>query len=87
MKLIVNPKTDKQMKEVKAFLEHHSIDYIKVEEETSVYQTKKTEKSLLKKERIKSKLVDEINEAVNELKLIRLGKKKARNAEDFLNEL
>ena len=32
-------------------------------------------------------LISEIREAVEEMKLIRAGKKKARNAEDFLNEL
>ena len=35
----------------------------------------------------KAKLMSEIKEAVEEMKLIRTGKKKARNAEDFLNEL
>jgi hypothetical protein len=35
----------------------------------------------------KAKLMEEIREAVEEVKLIRAGKKKARNAEDFLNEL
>jgi hypothetical protein len=35
----------------------------------------------------KALLMEEIKEAVEELKLIRTGKKKARNAEDFLNEL
>ena len=35
----------------------------------------------------KAQLVEEIREAVEEMKLIRAGKKKARNAEDFLNEL
>jgi hypothetical protein len=35
----------------------------------------------------KALLMEEIREAVNEMKLIRAGKKKARNAEDFLNEL
>ena len=35
----------------------------------------------------KAQLIEEINEAVEEMKLIRSGKKKARNAEDFLNEL
>ena len=35
----------------------------------------------------KAQLIDEIKEAVKEMKLIRAGKKKARNAEDFLNEL
>ena len=35
----------------------------------------------------KKQLVNEIKEAVEEMKLIRAGKKKARNAEEFLNEL
>ena len=35
----------------------------------------------------KAKLMTEIKEAVEEMKLIRAGKMKARNAEDFLNEL
>nr|WP_315199821.1 hypothetical protein [uncultured Flavobacterium sp.] len=35
----------------------------------------------------KSVLIEEIKEAVEELNLIKAGKKQARNAEDFLNEL
>ena len=35
----------------------------------------------------KALLMKEIREAVEEMKLIRAGKKKVRNAEDFLNEL
>lgn len=35
----------------------------------------------------KAQLIGEIREAVEEMRLIRNGKKKARNAEDFLNEL
>ena len=35
----------------------------------------------------KALLLEEIKEAVEEMKLIRKGKKTARNAEDFLNEL
>jgi hypothetical protein len=35
----------------------------------------------------KAQLIEEIREAVEEIRLIRSGKKKARNAEDFLNEL
>ncbi len=35
----------------------------------------------------KALLMEEIREAVEEMKLIRAGKKKARRAEDFLNEL
>ncbi|HAT80917.1 MAG TPA: hypothetical protein DCS17_05870 [Flavobacterium sp.] len=35
----------------------------------------------------KSLLLEEIKEAVEEMKLIKAGKKTARNAEDFLNEL
>jgi hypothetical protein len=35
----------------------------------------------------KALLREEIKEAVEEMKLIRAGKKNSRNAEDFLNEL
>ncbi|MBC8054696.1 MAG: hypothetical protein H7Y13_16690 [Sphingobacteriaceae bacterium] len=35
----------------------------------------------------KALLMQEIKEAVEEIKLIRAGKKNARNADDFLNEL
>jgi hypothetical protein len=35
----------------------------------------------------KAQLMEEIREAVEEMKMIRAGKRKARNAEDFLNEL
>ena len=35
----------------------------------------------------KAQFIEEIKEAVEEMKLIKAGKKKARNAEDFLNEL
>lgn len=35
----------------------------------------------------KAVLLGEIKEAVDEMKLIRAGKKTARNAEEFLNEL
>ena len=48
-----------------------SISYVKVKQLTDA----------------KALLMEDIKEAVEELKLIRAGKKKARNAEDFLNEL
>jgi hypothetical protein len=35
----------------------------------------------------KARVIEELKEAVQELKLVKSGKKKARNAEDFLNEL
>ncbi|MBC9796730.1 hypothetical protein [Sinomicrobium weinanense] len=35
----------------------------------------------------KAQLMSEVREAVEEMKLIREGKKKARDAEEFLNEL
>ena len=35
----------------------------------------------------KALLMEEVKEAVEELNLIKAGKKQARNAEDFLNEL
>lgn len=36
---------------------------------------------------VKALLIEEINQAVLELSLIKEGKKEARDAEDFLNEL
>ncbi len=36
---------------------------------------------------MKNTLIKELKQAVKELKIIKSGKKKARNAEDFLNEL
>lgn len=36
---------------------------------------------------VKALLMEEIREAVEEMKQIKAGRKKARNAEDFLNEL
>lgn len=38
-------------------------------------------------ERSKEEILDGLREAVEELNLIKAGKKKARNAEEFLNEL
>jgi len=35
----------------------------------------------------KALLIEEIKEAVEEMKFIKTGKKEVRNAEDFLNEL
>ena len=35
----------------------------------------------------KAQFLEELREAVEEMKLIKSGKKKPRNAEDFLNEL
>jgi hypothetical protein len=35
----------------------------------------------------KAQMIEELKEAVQELKLVKSGKKKAKNAEDFLNEL
>jgi hypothetical protein len=36
---------------------------------------------------IKAQMIEEFKEAIEELKLVKAGKKKAKNAEDFLNEL
>ncbi len=47
------------------------------------------QKDLAELERLRNKklFLTELAEAVEELKLIKEGKKQARNAEDFLNEL
>ncbi len=49
----------------------HSISYVKAKTITEA----------------KAVLLSEIREAVEEMKLIKSGNKKGRNAEDFLNEL
>ncbi|HLG34667.1 MAG TPA: hypothetical protein VI757_07260 [Bacteroidia bacterium] len=36
---------------------------------------------------VKARFLEELKEAVEELNLVKAGKKKARNAEDLLNEL
>ena len=41
----------------------------------------------LKRLRNKKLFLTELQEAINELNLVKKGEKKARNAEDFLNEL
>jgi hypothetical protein len=48
-----------------------------------------TQKDIDELERLRNKklFLTELAEAVEELKLIKEGKKRARNAEDFLNEL
>jgi hypothetical protein len=50
---------------------------------------KKIQKDLDELERLRNKklFMTELAEAVEEMKLIKEGKKQARNAEDFLNEL
>ncbi|MBW6536285.1 MAG: hypothetical protein K0B11_14850 [Mariniphaga sp.] len=47
------------------------------------------QKDLIELERLRNKklFLTELAEAVEEMKLIKEGKKQARNAEDFLNEL
>jgi hypothetical protein len=78
MKLIVKPKTKKEEKAIKTFLEDHSIDYLKLEEEAAVYEkttAKKNKKLPITKARAYSKkLIDELQlsktnvQFVNELK-------------------
>ena len=36
---------------------------------------------------VKAQMIEEFKEAIEELKLVKSGKKKARNGEDLLNEL
>ena len=50
------------------------LDFIKVKEETDPVPTKE-------------EVLQGVREAVEEMKLIHAGKKEARDAEDFLNEL
>ncbi len=70
MKLIVKPKTNQQEKDIKTFLENHSIDYFKLEEDAAIYQTRKTAKAkqLTKKEKNILQNLDESVDFVNKYK-------------------
>lgn len=55
----------------------------------SMKEWERIQKDLVELERLRNKkmFMTELAEAVEEMKLIKEGKKQARNAEDFLNEL
>jgi len=86
MKLIVNPKTKQEEKALKTFLEDNLIDYMKLEEEAAIYQTKKTAKAkqLTKKEK---KILHNLDESIDFVNKYKTGKAKAKSFNQLLNEL
>ncbi len=84
MKLIVKPKTKKEEKAIKTFLEDHSIDYMKLEEEAAVYEKVPKIKSLSKKEK---DILQNLDESVDFVKKYKKGKAKAKSLNQLLNEL
>jgi hypothetical protein len=86
MKLIVNPKTKQEEKALKTFLEDHLIDYVKLEEEAAVYQTKKTAKAkhLTK---IEKDILHNLDESIDFVNKYKRGKAKAKSLNQLLNEL
>ena len=68
MAIIVKTKTKKQEKIIKAFLESHDIDFIKVEEEKVPYETRRS-KSSGKKE-----ILDDIEKSVEFVNKYKKGK-------------
>lgn len=83
MKIIVNTKSKKQEKVIKAFLEDFDIPFTMVEEETAVYKTSPT-KQLTKKEK---QILENLSQSVDFVNKHKKGKVKAKPLNQFLNEL
>ena len=82
MKIIVNTKSKKQEKVIKAFLEDFDIPFTMVEEETAVYKTSPT-KQLTKKEK---QILENLSQSVDFVNKHKKGKVKAKPLNQFLNE-
>ncbi|MFI5188061.1 MAG: hypothetical protein ACHQF0_15125 [Chitinophagales bacterium] len=83
MKLIVKPKTKKEEKVIKTFLENHSIDYLKLEEDAAIYEKEPKAKSLSEKEKNTLKNPDGSVDLINKYKKEKLSKTNIK----FINEL
>ncbi|HEX7846264.1 MAG TPA: hypothetical protein VF476_10735 [Chitinophagaceae bacterium] len=83
MKLIVKPKTKKQEKAVKAFLDNLNVEFTIAEEEAAVYKT------ILKKQKTKKEkqILDGLSQSVEFAKKFTKGKVKAKSINQLLNEL
>ena len=86
MKLIVNPKTKKEEKKIKSFLEDHSIDYTRMEEKEELYRVREKSKSnqLTSKEKT---ILHNLEESVDFVKKYKQGRVKAKFFNQLLNEL
>ena len=83
MKLVVNPKTRKQEKAVKEFLDNHDVEFTVVNEEQAIYKTA-PKKQLTKKEK---QVLDSLSQSVEFVKKYRKGKARAKSINQLLNEL
>lgn len=83
MKLVVNPKTKKQEKAVKEFLENHDVEFTVLNEEQAVYKTI-PKKQLTKKEK---QVLDSLSLSVDFVKKYSKGKARAKSINQLLNEL
>ncbi len=83
MKLVVNPKTRKQEKAVKEFLDNHDVEFTVVNEEQAIYKTT-PKKKLSQKER---QMLDNLSQSVEFVKKYSKGKAKAKTINQLLNEL
>lgn len=82
MKLIINPKTKKQEKVVKEFLDGLHIEFAMAEEDQAVYKTT-PKKRLTKKEK---EILDNLTQSVHFVKKYNIGKARAKSFNQLLNE-
>ena len=83
MKLVVNPKTRKQEKAVKEFLDKHDVEFTVVNEEQAVYKTT-PKKQLTKKEK---QILDNLSQSVDFVKKYNKRKSSTKSINQLLNEL
>ena len=83
MKLVVNPKTRKQEKEVKEFLDNHDVEFTVVNEEQAIYKTT-PKKQLTKKEK---QILDNLSQSVDFVKKYDKRKTNTKSINQLLNEL
>jgi transcriptional regulator CtsR len=83
MKLVVNPKTRKQEKAIKEFLDDLHIEFTMAEEEQAVYKIT-PKKQLTKKEK---QILDNLSQSVDFVLKYNKGKVRAKSFNQLLNEL
>lgn len=83
MKLVVNPKTRKQEKVVKEFLDDLHIEFTMAEEDQAVYKT--TPKKLLTKK--EKQILDNLSQSVDFVKKYSKRKTNTKSIHQLLNEL
>lgn len=83
MKLVVNPKTRKQEKAVKEFLDDLHIEFTMAEEDQAVYKTT-PKKRLTKKEK---EILDNLSQSVGFVKKFDKRKTNTKSINQLLNEL